>query len=168
MFNVYSFLTSYSMFVIRVHIPQPFLEMVYVLFSISFLFFFFFFFLLLLFNIYAPASIDRGRIVLLVSVCPFVCLSVCLSAESLTCELNFSYNFHTIQVTMLIFSMQVLFDNTILVRVISSRLRSNVKVTFLKKWPFRGYWCFTNTSCLIQNLQAFESNTTSDWLNHTI
>ena len=27
------------------------------------------------------------------------------------------------------------------------RSRSNIKVTFLKKWPFRGHSCFTNTSC---------------------
>ena len=54
-------------------------------------------------------------------------------------ELTFSYNFHTIQVTMLIFGMQVAFNNTQLVRVISSRSRSNIKVTFLKKWPFWGH-----------------------------
>ena len=28
------------------------------------------------------------------------------------------------------------------------RSRSNIKVSFLKKWPFRGHSCFTNTSCL--------------------
>ena len=27
------------------------------------------------------------------------------------------------------------------------RSRSNIKVTFLKKWPFQGHSCFTNTSC---------------------
>ena len=27
------------------------------------------------------------------------------------------------------------------------RSRSNIKVTFLKKWPFWGHLCFTNTSC---------------------
>ena len=35
---------------------------------------------------------------------------------------------HTIQVTILIFGMQVAFDNTQLVRIISSRSRSNIKV----------------------------------------
>ena len=35
-------------------------------------------------SFYAPASIDRGHIVLPVSVCP----SACLSAENLTRELN--------------------------------------------------------------------------------
>ena len=29
------------------------------------------------------------------------------------------------------------------------RSRSNIKVTFLKKWPFRGHSCFTNTSCFL-------------------
>ena len=41
-------------------------------------------------------------------------LSVRLSAENLTCELNI---FHTIQVTMLIFGMPVAFDNSQRVRV---------------------------------------------------
>ena len=27
------------------------------------------------------------------------------------------------------------------------RSRSNIKVTFLKQWPFWGHSCFTNTSC---------------------
>ena len=69
------------------------------------------------------------------SVCLSVYLSVHLSAEKFPCELNnltFSYNFHTVQVTMLIFDMQVAFDNTQLVSVIS-RSRLNIKVTFLKK-----------------------------------
>ena len=44
-------------------------------------YFFFFFFLR---HFYAPASIDRGHVVLPVSVC----LSVRLSAENVTCELN--------------------------------------------------------------------------------
>ena len=59
-------------------------------------------------NFYAPASIDLGwgDIVLLVSVCRSIRLSVCLSV------LTFFYNFHTIQDIMLIFSMQVAFDNT--------------------------------------------------------
>ena len=73
----------------------------------------------------------------------FVCLFICMSAESLTCELNI---FHTIQDTMLIFGMQVAFNNTQLVRVIS-RSRSNNKVTILKKWPFRRQLCFTDTFC---------------------
>ena len=49
--------------------------------------------------------------------------SVCLSAENLTCELN--HNFHTVQVTVLIFGMHVDFDNTQLVRVILLRTRRN-------------------------------------------
>ena len=32
------------------------------------------------------------------------------------------------------------------------RSRSNIKVTFLKKWPFRGHSCFTNTSCYFLNI----------------
>ena len=60
-------------------------------------------------NLYAPASIDRGHIILPVSVC--------MSAENLTYEPNVSFNFHTIQVTVLIFGMQVAFDNTQLHRV---------------------------------------------------
>ena len=40
------------------------------------------------FFFYAPASIDRGHIVLPVYVCLTVCLSVRLSAENLTCELH--------------------------------------------------------------------------------
>ena len=66
------------------------------------------------------------------SVCPSVC------GKLKTVNLTFSYNFHTIHITMLILGMQVAFDNTQLVRVISSRARSNIKVTFLKKWPFVG------------------------------
>ena len=31
----------------------------------------------------------------------------------------------------------------------SAKSRSNIKVTFLKKWPFRGHSFFTNTSCLV-------------------
>ena len=71
---------------------------------------------------------------------PSVCLSicVCLFAENLT----FYYNFHTIQVTMLIFGIQVAFDNTQIVRVISSRSMSNSKVTFLKKMAISGALVF--------------------------
>ena len=35
--------------------------------------------------------------------------------------------------------MQVAFDNSQLMRVISSRSRSNIKVTFLIKWQFWGW-----------------------------
>ena len=83
-------------------------------------------------KIYAPTLIDRGHIVLPVSVH--------LSAENLTVNLTFSYNFHSFQVTMLIFSMQVAFDNTQLVRIISSRSRLNIKVTFFRKWLFQGHF----------------------------
>ena len=49
--------------------------------------------------------------------------------------------------------MQVAFNNAQLVRVIASRSRSDIKVTFLKKKKkkkkgrFGGHKCFTNTSC---------------------
>ena len=39
---------------------------------------------------------------------------------------------------MVIFGMQIAFDSTQLLRVISSRSRSNIKVTFLKKCPSSG------------------------------
>ena len=32
------------------------------------------------------------------------------------------------------------------------RSRSNIKVTFLKKWPFWGHSCFTNTSCFFKEM----------------
>ena len=35
----------------------------------------------------------------------------------------------------------------------SARSRSNINVTFLKKWPFRGHSCFTNTSCFFLNTE---------------
>ena len=86
------------------------------------------------YNIFLCPRIDRFGAYCFTSVL----LSVCL-LKTLPVNLTFSYNFHTIQVTMLIFGMQVAFDNTQLVRVISSRSRSNIKVTFFIKLPFRGH-----------------------------
>ena len=37
------------------------------------------------------------------------------------------------------------------------RSRSNIKVTFLKKWPFWGHSCFTNTSCFHNIYQSSQS-----------
>ena len=39
-------------------------------------------------SFYVAALLDRGHIVLPVSVCPSVCLFICLSAENLTCDFN--------------------------------------------------------------------------------
>ena len=75
-------------------------------------------------------SIDRSGAYCFTGVCLSVRLSICL-LKTYPVDLTFSSNFHTIQDTMLIFSVQVAFDNTQLVRVISSRSRSNIKDTFL-------------------------------------
>ena len=56
---------------------------------------------------YAPASIDQGHIVLPVSVC----LSVS-QLKTLPVNVTLSYNFHSIQVIKVIFSMQEAVDNT--------------------------------------------------------
>ena len=96
--------------------------------------------IILLYLYFFIPRIDRSGAYCFTGVCRFVCLSVLFvsvrqfvcpsvfSTENLTCELNIFLYFHTIQVTMLIFGMQVAFDNTQLVRVMSSRSRSNIKV----------------------------------------
>ena len=81
------------------------------------------------FNSFLCPHIDRSGAYCFTGVCPSVCWKLNL--------LTFSYNFHTIQGTMLIFCMLVAFDNTQLVRIIWSR--SNIKVTFLKQWLLRGH-----------------------------
>ena len=43
--------------------------------------------------------------------------------------------------------MQVAFDNTQLVSIMSTRPRLDIMVTFLKKWPFGRHYCITNISC---------------------
>ena len=35
------------------------------------------------------------------------------------------------------------------------RSRSNIKITFLKRWPFLGHSCFTNTSCFSITFTTF-------------
>ena len=102
---------------------------------------------------YAPVSKDRGHIVLPLSVRPSVHLSVC---TNLTWKLN---------IFPLLLNMIYLQGSCLVWRHISSicicwyqgqghlqRSRSNIKVTFLKKWPFLGHSCFTNTSCFFNLL----------------
>ena len=55
---------------------------------------------------------------------------------------------------MLIFGIQVAFDNTQLVRVISSRSRSNIKVTFLRKMAVSGTLVFHKHILLILSTKA--------------
>ena len=86
---------------------------------------------------YAPASIDRGHIVLpCLSVCPSVCL-----LKTKHVNLTFSYNFHSIQITMLILGMKHISS----IRISRyqgqghlPRSRWNIKVTFLKKLDVLG------------------------------
>ena len=104
-----------------------------------------------------PTSIDQGHIVL---PCPSVCL-----LKNLTVNLTFSFNFHNIQVTMLMFGMQVAFDNIQLVRVISSKSISNIKVTFSQKMAISGALVFHEHILFFLN---FESNSSSVWLYHLV
>ena len=104
-----------------------------------------------------PPDRDREHIVLPVDICLSVCLSVWPSVCLLKTQpvnIIFSYNFHTIQVTMLILVMQVAFVNTQLVRVISSRSRSNIKVTFLKKMAVSGALVFLFLQCVEMTLNG--------------
>ena len=98
---------------------------------------------------YVPLSKDRGHTVLPLSVRPSVCTNLTWKLNIFPLLLNqFTYKAHIWYEGI---SHQYASAGT-KVKVIFKgqghlyRSRSNIKVTFLKKWPFRGHSCFTNTS----------------------
>ena len=100
-----------------------------------------------------------GNIVLLFSVCHSICLSICTN-------LTFSHypKLIYLQGVYLVWghisSIYICWNQS---QGHLQRSRSNIKVTFLKKWLFWGHSCFTNTSCSTMFAKAFCHRVFKTW-----